>query len=52
MLTKITPKYHDREHDIFDKPLGDPILDFGFMRVTNALSDDNRAIVQVLRELL
>ena len=52
MLTEITPKYHNRERGIFNKPLGDPILDPGFMRVTSALSDDNRRIVQALRELL
>lgn len=52
MLTGITPKYHYRERGIFNKVLGDPILDSGFMRVTSALSDDNRPIVQLLRELL
>jgi|LGVF01.1.fsa_nt_gb hypothetical protein len=52
MLTEITMKYHYRERGIFDKTLGDPILDSWFMRVTSALSDDNRAIVQVERELL
>ena len=45
-------KYHYRERGIFDKTLGDPILDSWSMRVTSALSDDNRAIVQVERELL
>jgi len=52
MLTKITPKYHDRERGIFNKPIGDPILDSGFTRVTSALSDHNRRIVQALRELI
>jgi len=42
MLTGIT----------FNKPLGDPILDSGFTRVTTALSDHNRRIVQTLQELL
>ena len=52
MLTGITPKYHARERCIFNESFGDPILDSGFMRVTSALSDDNRRIVQVLLELL
>jgi len=48
MLTEITSKYHDRERGIFNKPLGDPILDSGFTRVTTALSDHNRRIFQEL----
>jgi hypothetical protein len=52
MLTEITPKYHNRERGIFNKPLGNPILDSGFMRVTSTLSDDNRRTVQALRERL
>ena len=52
MLPEITLKYHCRECGIFDKPSGDPILDSWFMRVTSALSDDNRAILQILQELL
>lgn len=39
-------------HGIFIKPLGDPILGSGFMRVTTALPDDNKRVVQALRELL
>jgi len=41
-----------REHGIFIKPLGDPILGSGFMRVTTALPDDNTRVIQALRELL
>ncbi len=41
-----------KEHGIFIKPLGDPILGSGFMRVTTALPDDNTRVVQALRELL
>jgi len=41
-----------QEQGIFIKPLGDPILGPGFMRVTTALPDDNRRVVQALRELL
>lgn len=41
-----------REQGIFIKPLGDPILGSGFMRVTTALPDDNTRVVQALRELL
>ena len=52
MLTEITSKYHYRERGIFNNPLGGPILDSGFMRVTTARPDDNRPIVQALRELL
>jgi histidinol-phosphate aminotransferase len=41
-----------QEQGIFIKPLGDPILGSGFMRVTTALPDDNTRVVQALRELL
>ena len=41
-----------RDQGIFIKPLGDPILGPGFMRVTTALPDDNTRVVQALRELL
>jgi histidinol-phosphate aminotransferase len=41
-----------RERGIFIKPLGDPILGPGFMRVTTALPDDNQRVVQSFRELL
>ncbi len=41
-----------REHRIFLKPLGDPTLGPGFMRVTTALPNDNIRVVQALRELL
>ena len=41
-----------KEQGIFIKPLGDPILGSGFMRVTTALPEDNARVVQALRELL
>jgi len=41
-----------REHGIFIKPLNDPDLGPGFMRVTTALPQDNERVVQALRELL
>jgi histidinol-phosphate aminotransferase len=41
-----------QERGIFIKPLSDPILGPGFMRVTTALPDDNTRVVQALRELL
>ena len=41
-----------QERGIFIKPLGDPGLAPGFMRVTTALPDDNTRVVQALRELL
>jgi histidinol-phosphate aminotransferase len=40
------------EHGIFIKPLGDPILGPGFMRVTTALPEDNVRVVAALQELL
>jgi histidinol-phosphate aminotransferase len=41
-----------KEQGIFIKPLGDPILGPGFMRVTTALPDDNTRVIQTLRKLL
>jgi len=41
-----------QEQGIFIKPLDDPILGPGFMRVTTALPEDNTRVVQALRELL
>jgi histidinol-phosphate aminotransferase len=41
-----------RSRDILIKPLNDPALGPGFMRVTTALPEDNRRFVDVLRELL
>jgi len=41
-----------QQQGIFIKPLGDPALDPGFMRVTTALPDDNKRVVQALRKLL
>jgi histidinol-phosphate aminotransferase len=41
-----------RERDIFIKPLNDPSLGPGFMRVTTSLPEDNTRVIQVLRELL
>ncbi|NLJ26901.1 MAG: histidinol-phosphate aminotransferase family protein, partial [Deltaproteobacteria bacterium] len=41
-----------RERNIFIKPLNDPVLGSGFMRVTTALPEDNARFLQVLRELL
>jgi histidinol-phosphate aminotransferase len=41
-----------QEQGILIKPLGDPNLSSGFMRVTTALPDDNIRVVQALRELL
>jgi histidinol-phosphate aminotransferase len=41
-----------QDQGIFIKPLGDPVLGTGFMRVTTALPDDNTRVVQALRELL
>jgi histidinol-phosphate aminotransferase len=37
---------------IYIKPLGDPVLGSGFMRVTTALPEDNARFVAALRELL
>ena len=41
-----------KDQGIFIKPLDDPILGPGFMRVTTALPDDNARVVQALSELL
>lgn len=41
-----------RRHDILIKPLNDPALGTGYMRITTALPEDNRRFVDVLRELL
>ncbi len=41
-----------REHDILIKPLKDPELGPGFMRVTTALPEDNLRFVEVLKQLL
>jgi histidinol-phosphate aminotransferase len=38
--------------DILIKPLNDPALGPGFMRITMALSEDNRRFVDALRTLL
>jgi histidinol-phosphate aminotransferase len=46
----LADKLHDR--GIFVKPLNDPILGPGFMRVTTALPEDNARVVAALRELL
>lgn len=41
-----------RSRDILIKPLNDPALGSGYMRITTALPEDNRRFVDVLRELL
>jgi len=41
-----------RSRDIFIKPLNDPVLGPGYMRVTTALPEDNRRFVEALREVL
>ncbi|MBW8365912.1 MAG: histidinol-phosphate aminotransferase family protein [Rhizobium sp.] len=41
-----------RRRDILVKPLNDPALAPGFMRITTALPDDNRRFVDALRVLL
>jgi histidinol-phosphate aminotransferase len=41
-----------RDRGIFIKPLNDPVLGSGFMRVTTALPEDNARVVAALRELL
>lgn len=41
-----------REHGILIKPLDDPVLGPGYMRVTTALPEDNQRFVEVLRQLL
>ena len=37
---------------ILVKPLNDPVLGDGFMRITTALPDDNRRFVDALRDLM
>jgi len=41
-----------QERGVFMKPLGDPTLGPGFMRVTTALPDDNKKVLEILRDLL
>ena len=41
-----------RNRDILIKPLNDPVLGPGYMRITTALPEDNRRFVDALRELL
>lgn len=41
-----------RDRGIFIKPLNDPLLGPGFMRVTTALPEDNTRVIAALRELL
>lgn len=41
-----------RSRGILIKPLNDPALGAGYMRITTALPEDNRRFVDVLRELL
>jgi histidinol-phosphate aminotransferase len=41
-----------RKQDILIKPLNDPALGPGFMRITTALPEDNRRFVDALRALL
>jgi histidinol-phosphate aminotransferase len=41
-----------RQRGIYIKPLKDPVLGAGFMRVTTALPEDNARVIAALRELL
>jgi len=41
-----------RGYGILVKPLGDPRLGNGFMRVTTALPNENASVVRAFRELL
>jgi histidinol-phosphate aminotransferase len=41
-----------RRHDVLVKPLDDPALGPGFMRITTALPEDNRRFLATLREVL
>jgi len=41
-----------RSRNILIKPLNDPVLGPGYMRITTALPDDNRRFVDALREVL
>jgi len=40
-----------RHRDIMIKPLNDPVLGSGYMRITTALPEDNRRFVDAIREL-
>ncbi len=46
----VTTRLHER--DILIKPLNDPILGPGYMRVTTALPEDNRRFLEAMREVL
>ncbi len=46
----VTTGLHER--DILIKPLNDPILGPGYMRVTTALPEDNRRFLEAMREVL
>jgi histidinol-phosphate aminotransferase len=41
-----------RERKILIKPLNDPKLGPGYMRVTTALPDDNRRFLDAMKEVL
>lgn len=41
-----------RSRGILIKPLNDPSIGLGFMRITTSLPDDNRRFVEAMRELL
>jgi histidinol-phosphate aminotransferase len=41
-----------RQHGILIKPLNDPALGPGFMRVTTALPEDNKRVVEAVKQLL
>jgi histidinol-phosphate aminotransferase len=41
-----------RRHNVLIKPLNDPRLGPGYMRVTTALPEDNRRFLEVMREVL
>jgi histidinol-phosphate aminotransferase len=41
-----------RNRDILIKPLNDPVLGPGYMRITTALPEENRRSVDTLREML
>jgi histidinol-phosphate aminotransferase len=41
-----------RQHGILIKPLNDPVLGRGFMRVTTSLPDENRRVVDTLKQIL
>lgn len=47
---ELATRLHER--GIFIKPLGDPTLGSGFMRITTALPEDNECVITTLRELL